>query len=108
MNNPHRSTIRVPRALWREALELIDAFQGAMDARCYSERGAEQMRGRIEAWLAAAGDAKRERRAQKFTTTLPPGYDERLRAIGDGNASAAIVRLVDEWSQSNQSSEPTK
>lgn len=32
-----------------------------------------------------------------FTTTLPPGYPERLRAIGRGNASAAIVWLVDEW-----------
>lgn len=32
-----------------------------------------------------------------FTTTLPPGYPERLRAIGKGNASAAIVWLVDEW-----------
>jgi hypothetical protein len=33
---------------------------------------------------------------EKFTTTLPPGYLERLRVIGKGNASAAIVRLVDE------------
>jgi hypothetical protein len=33
---------------------------------------------------------------EKFTTTLPPGYLERLRVIGRGNASAAIVRLVDE------------
>lgn len=33
----------------------------------------------------------------KFTTTLPLGYDDRLRAIGKGNASAAIVWLVDEW-----------
>lgn len=33
----------------------------------------------------------------KFTTTLPIGYDERLRSIGKGNASAAIVWLVDEW-----------
>lgn len=32
-----------------------------------------------------------------FTTTLPPGYPERLRTIGKGNASAAIVWLVDEW-----------
>jgi hypothetical protein len=28
---------------------------------------------------------------------LPPGYYEQLRAIGNGNASAAIVRLVDEY-----------
>lgn len=34
---------------------------------------------------------------EKFTTTLPPGYAERLRVIGRGNASAAIVALVDEW-----------
>lgn len=34
---------------------------------------------------------------EKFTTTLPPGYSERLRAIGQGNASAAIVRLVDDY-----------
>jgi len=33
----------------------------------------------------------------KFTTTLPPGYPERLAAIGQGNASAAIVWLVDRW-----------
>ena len=33
----------------------------------------------------------------KFTTTLPPGYSERLQAIGKGNASAAIVWLVDQW-----------
>jgi hypothetical protein len=33
---------------------------------------------------------------EKFTTTLPPGYSERLRAIGNGNASAAIVQLVDD------------
>lgn len=32
----------------------------------------------------------------KFTTTLPPGYPERLSAIGRGNASAGIVYLVDE------------
>jgi hypothetical protein len=34
---------------------------------------------------------------EKFTTTLPPGYLERLRVIGRGNASAAIVRLVDDY-----------
>jgi len=33
----------------------------------------------------------------KFTTTLPPGYPERLSTIGHGNASAAIVYLVDEY-----------
>lgn len=32
-----------------------------------------------------------------FTTTLPPGYPERLRAIGHGSASAAIIWLVDRW-----------
>lgn len=36
-------------------------------------------------------------RPEKFTTTLPAGYVERLRAIGAGNASAAIVWLVDRW-----------
>lgn len=35
----------------------------------------------------------------RFSTTLPPGYGERLRAIGGGNASAAIVRLVDEHAE---------
>lgn len=33
----------------------------------------------------------------KVTTTLPHGYLEKLQAIGKGNASAAIVWLVDEW-----------
>lgn len=33
----------------------------------------------------------------RFSTTLPPGYPERLLAIGKGSASAAIVWLVDEW-----------
>lgn len=34
---------------------------------------------------------------EKFTTTLPPGYSERLREIGRGNASAGIVQLVDDY-----------
>lgn len=38
----------------------------------------------------------------KFTTTLPPGYAERLQTIGNGNASAAIVMLVDEWEKRTQ------
>ena len=33
---------------------------------------------------------------EKVTTTLPPGYLAKLRTIGRGNASAAIVWLVDE------------
>jgi hypothetical protein len=39
---------------------------------------------------------------EKFTTTLPPGYANKLAAIGltltgRENASAGIVWLVDEW-----------
>jgi hypothetical protein len=37
-----------------------------------------------------------ERRKIRKNVMLPPGYYERLRVIGRGNASAAIVRLVDE------------
>jgi hypothetical protein len=33
---------------------------------------------------------------EKFTTTLPPGYLDKLRSIGSGNASAGIIWLVDE------------
>lgn len=33
---------------------------------------------------------------EKITTTLPPGYLDKLRAIGRGNASAGIIWLVDE------------
>jgi hypothetical protein len=33
---------------------------------------------------------------EKFTTTLPPGYLDKLRLIGSGNASAGIIWLVDE------------
>lgn len=33
----------------------------------------------------------------KFTTTLPPGYVDLLREIGNGNASGGLVRLVDYW-----------
>lgn len=33
---------------------------------------------------------------EKFTTTLPPGYLDKLRTIGNGNASAGIIWLVDE------------
>lgn len=29
--------------------------------------------------------------------TVRPGDTERLRLIGDGNASAAVMRLLDEW-----------
>lgn len=43
-----------------------------------------------------AGRPPLEGGREKFTTTLPRGYAERLRALGGGNASAAIVRLVDE------------
>ena len=32
-----------------------------------------------------------------MATTLPPGYSERLREIGRGNASAGIVQLVDDY-----------
>ncbi len=32
----------------------------------------------------------------RLTLTVPPGYPERLREIGAGNASAGLVRLVDE------------
>lgn len=38
----------------------------------------------------------------RFSTTLPPGYAARLREIGAGNASAAIVRLVDGWLRNRQ------
>lgn len=34
---------------------------------------------------------------RKLTTTLPRETIERLRTIGRGNISAAIVWLVDEW-----------
>ena len=32
----------------------------------------------------------------RLALTVPPGYPERLREIGAGNASAGLVRLVDE------------
>ena len=97
MNHPHRSTLRVPRALWREARSLIERLSGTIDKSLYTDGGAGII-GRCEAWeRAAAAVGTDSGRAQKFTTTLPTGYDERLRAIGHGNASAAIVWLVDHW-----------
>jgi hypothetical protein len=50
---------------------------------------------RIKQKLGRPPLPEKQRRVRK-NVMLPPGYYERLRVIGRGNASAAIVRLVDE------------
>lgn len=53
--------------------------------------------------VSAAGRPSRPEGTERITTTVPGGYKERLRQIGNGSISEGIVKVVDAFERRSAS-----